>query len=50
MDYVIFTANMQMILFNLFSTIGGEGNNVANDLEKEHFVQFDKKLLKGMGP
>lgn len=28
---------------------GGEGNNVANDLEEEHFVQFDKKLLKGMG-
>ena len=29
--------------------IGGEGKNVANDLEEEHFVQFDKKLLKGMG-
>ena len=27
---------------------GGEGNNVANDLEEEHFVQFDKKLLKRM--
>ena len=27
---------------------GGEGNNVANDLKEEHFVQFDKKLLKGM--
>lgn len=27
---------------------GGEGNNVANDLEEEHFVQFDKKLLKQM--
>lgn len=26
---------------------GGEGN-VANDLEEEHFVQFDKKLLKRM--
>lgn len=29
--------------------LGGEGHNVANDLEEEHFVQFDKKLLKGMG-
>ena len=27
---------------------GGEGNNVTNDLEEEHFVQFDKKLLKQM--
>ena len=27
---------------------GGEGNNVANDLEEEHFVQFAKKLLKRM--
>ena len=27
---------------------GGEGNNVANDLEEEHFGQFDKKLLKRM--
>ncbi|CAH3026801.1 unnamed protein product, partial [Porites evermanni] len=33
---------------NANNSKGGEGNNVANDLKEEHFVQFDKKLLKGM--
>ena len=28
---------------------GGEGNNVANDLEEENFVQFDKKTTEANG-
>lgn len=41
----LYHTNCSFLVLN----IGGEGKNVANDLEEEHFVQFDKKLLKGMG-
>ena len=44
MGHVIFKAQTLNDPFqSCVTTIGGEGNNVANDLEEEHFVQFDKK-------
>ena len=40
--------NLIAFTFDNCLSKGGEGNNVANDLEEEHFGQFDKKLLKRM--
>lgn len=47
--YNIYSQNANDPFQSCITTIGGEGNNVAIDLEEEHFVQFDKKPLKGMG-